>query len=88
MPVPEITVKCWDIIGKKPQDMMCSSSRMVVKHKGDYKPSVMACTLLAYEKQFNMGRNLKQAASNPVYLNHPHCTKFCALGGGSCSIKE
>jgi hypothetical protein len=64
--------------------MMCASSRMVVKHKGQDKPSVMACTLLAYDEQFNMGTTLKEA-SQSVQLNHPYCAKFCVLGGGSCS---
>ena len=82
--VPEITTACWKILNKSPSDIMCSSSRMVVKHKGDEKPSVMACTLLAYDQQFNMGATLEEA-SKPVSLNHPHCAKFCVLGGGACS---
>ena len=85
--VPEITTACWGILGVSPNDMMCASSRMVVKRKGDAKPSVMACTLLAYDQQFNLGQTLK-AASNPVQLNHPHCAKFCVLGGGACSVDE
>ena len=85
--VPEITSRCWDILKVDPNDMMCASSRMVVKRKGDEKPSVMACTLLAYDQQFNLGQTLKEA-SNSVQLNHPHCAKFCVLGGGACSITE
>jgi hypothetical protein len=85
VPVPEITSDCWDILNVDPDDMMCSSSRMVVKRKGDKKPSVMACTLLAYDQQFNMGQTLKEA-SKSVRLNHPHCAKFCVLGGGACSV--
>jgi len=84
-PVPEITTACWDILNVYPDDMMCASSRMVVKRKGDDKPSVMACTLLAYDQQFNMGQTLKEA-SKSVHLNHPHCAKFCVLGGGVCSV--
>lgn len=86
-PVPEITTACWSILGVKPDDMMCASSRMVVKRKGDEKPSVMACTLLAYDQQFNMGQTLKEA-SKSVHLNHPHCAKFCVLGGGACSVSK
>jgi len=86
-PVPEITTACWDILDVNPDDMMCASSRMVVKRKGDDKPSVMACTLLAYDQQFNMGETLKEA-SQSVHLNHPHCAKFCVLGGGACSVKD
>lgn len=82
--VPEITTACWGILGVDPNDMMCASSRMVVKHKGDAVPAVMACTLLAYESNFNLGRSLADANA-PVALNHPSCATFCVLGGGSCS---
>lgn len=82
--VPEITTSCWKTLGVNPDDMMCASSRMVVKHKGDAKPSVQACTLLAYDRRFNMGSTLKQA-SQSIHLNHAHCAKFCVLGGGACS---
>ncbi len=85
--VPEITIDCWGILGVDPNDMMCASSRMVVKHKGDDKPSIMACTLLAYDDQFNLGQSLEEA-QRPVSLNHPHCAKFCVLGGGVCSVSE
>lgn len=86
-PVPEITTACWGILGVNPDDMMCATSRMVVKRKGDDKPSVMACTLLAYDQQFNLGTTLKEA-SKSVHLNHPHCAKFCVLGGGACSVSQ
>ncbi len=86
-PVPEITTACWDILGIKADAMMCASSRMVVKHKGHASPSVMACTLLAYDQQFNLGTTLAEA-SKTVQLNHPHCTAFCVLGGGSCSVAD
>ncbi len=85
--VPEITTDCWGILGVNIDDMMCASSRMIVKRRGDNKPSVQACTLLAYDQQFNMGHSLKESLK-PVYLNHPHCAKFCVLGGGSCSISD
>ncbi|MBY8977269.1 radical SAM protein [Rhodobacteraceae bacterium NNCM2] len=82
--VPEITTACWGILGKRPEDVMCASSRMVVKRRGEDRPVVLACTLLAYDRQFEMGRTLAEA-SRPVALNHPHCAKFCVLGGASCS---
>ena len=85
--VPEITTACWDILKVDPADMMCSNSRMVVKHKGDEVPSVQACTLLAYDQQFNLGGTLSEA-HRPVHLNHVFCAKFCVLGGGACSVKE
>ncbi|WP_425038850.1 radical SAM protein [Primorskyibacter sp. S187A] len=82
--VPEITTACWGILNKSPQDVMCSSSRMVVKRKGADAPSVLACTLLPYDPQFELGETLEEA-EREVSLNHPHCAKFCVLGGASCS---
>ncbi|NKB27479.1 MAG: radical SAM protein [Rhodobacteraceae bacterium] len=82
--VAEITTACWGILGKEPDGVMCSSSRMVVKRKGAARPAVVACTLLPYEAEFELGETLEQA-EGAVQLNHPHCAKFCVLGGASCS---
>jgi uncharacterized Fe-S cluster-containing radical SAM superfamily protein len=82
--VPEITEACWGILGKSPDSLMCASARMVVKRKGAARPAVLACTLLAYDPQFELGATLAEA-SRPVALNHPHCAKFCVLGGAACS---
>jgi uncharacterized Fe-S cluster-containing radical SAM superfamily protein len=84
--VPEITTACWGILGVHPDAMMCASSRMVVKRKGAAHPVVVACTLLPYDRQFELGARLAEAAG-AVKLNHPHCARFCVLGGGSCSAK-
>jgi hypothetical protein len=82
--VPEITEACWGILHKSPNEVMCASSRMVVKRKGAARPAVVACTLLPYSPEFELGATLAEA-SGRVMLNHPHCAKFCVLGGASCS---
>lgn len=82
--VPEITTACWGILDKSPDAVMCASSRMVVKRKGADTPAVLACTLLPYAPEFELGTTL-EAAEKDVSLNHPHCAKFCVLGGASCS---
>ncbi len=82
--IAEISTGCWDILGKSPDMMMCATSRMVVKHKGAERPTVAACTLLPYDAGFDMGATLAEA-SRAVSLNHPHCARFCVLGGASCS---
>ncbi|MGH6952774.1 MAG: radical SAM protein [Alphaproteobacteria bacterium] len=82
--VPEITEACWGLLGKAPESVMCASSRMVVKRKGAERPVVVPCTLLPYERAFEMGASLAEARG-AVRLNHPHCARFCVLGGGSCS---
>jgi organic radical activating enzyme len=82
--VPEITTACWTILNKRPEDMMCATSRMIVKRKGDRAPVVMPCTLLPQDRAFELGTTLADARRS-VALNHPHCAKFCVLGGASCS---
>ena len=82
--VPEITEACWGILGIAPDTPMCASARMVVRRRGAPGPAVLACTLLAYDRQFELGRTLAEAAG-PVALNHPHCARFCVLGGAACS---
>jgi pyruvate-formate lyase-activating enzyme len=82
--VPEITVRCWDILGVAPETMMCATSRMVVKRKGADRPAVVPCTLLPYDPAFELGPDLT-SAGKVVKLNHPHCARFCVLGGASCS---
>lgn len=81
--VPEISEDCWDILGKQPNQLMCANSRMVVQRKGAAQPSVIACTLLPDSAEFDLGPTL-QSANRSVALNHPHCARFCVLGGSSC----
>jgi Radical SAM superfamily/4Fe-4S single cluster domain len=82
--VAEITTACWGILDVAPGSMMCASSRMVVRRRGEDTPRVAACTLLPFDPQFDMGATLAEA-SGAVKLNHPHCARFCVLGGASCS---
>lgn len=91
--VPEISTSCWRILKREPHEMMCASSRMIVKRKGADAPVVLPCTLLPYEPAFEMGSTLKEAAQSnggmfdkgAVKLCHVHCAKFCVLGGGRCT---
>ena len=81
--VPEITTDCWKILGVAPDSPMCATSRMVIKRRGADSPVVNACTLVPFDEQFEMGPTLADALG-AVKLNHPHCARFCVLGGASC----
>lgn len=91
--VPEITTSCWGILGLEPSGLMCASSRMIVKRKGEKSPKVLPCTLIPYRADFEMGSTLAASLEadgamfdkGAVKLCHVHCAKFCVLGGGSCS---
>ncbi len=91
--VPEITTQCWGILGLDPSGLMCATSRMIVKRRGEAAPKVLPCTLIPYRADFEMGTSLGQSLGmdggmfdkGAVKLCHIHCAKFCVLGGGSCS---
>lgn len=82
--VPEITEACWGILNRAPGEMMCATSRMVVRRRGAPGPVIVACTLTPYDPRFELSTTLEGAAV-PVSLNHPFCAQFCVLGGASCS---
>lgn len=82
--VPEITTACWGILGVSPADVMCATSRMVVHRRGEELARVAACTLIPYDPSFDMGGTVGEATKS-ILLNHPHCARFCVLGGASCS---
>ena len=81
---PEITTECWSILGKSPADVMCANARMLIKRKGAASPAIVACTLIVDNPEFEMGATLGEAARS-VKLNHPHCSRFCVIGGARCS---
>jgi hypothetical protein len=83
--VVEVSEGCWDILGMNPRQVMCASSRMVLKRKGSASPTVVACTLIPYASSFELGSTLDQARST-VTLNHRHCSRFCVLGKASCRV--
>ncbi|MFM8749217.1 radical SAM protein [Rhabdaerophilum sp.] len=84
---PEITEACWGILQKTPDNVMCATSRMVVRRKGEDRPKVVACTLIAYDERFEMGSTLAEASAS-VALNHRYCATFCVLGGAACGVTK
>ena len=66
--VPEITTKCWDVLGQSPDNLMCASSRMVVKRKGAHSPVVLACTLITNSQAFELGNTLKLSL---IHISEP-----------------
>ena len=85
--VPEITTACWSILNKDPKTMMCSSSRMIVKRKGDTTPRVIACTFLPYEPEFNLEKRCKMHP-NPFFLITPIAPNSVSWVGQPVPPKE
>jgi len=71
-------------LGKPEGELMCAGSRMAIKRKGAAAPAIVACTLLPYDPEFELGATLAEASS-PVSLTHRHCSTFCVFGGADCA---
>lgn len=54
-----------------------------IQGSGADRPVIVPCTLLPYAPEFELGHTLAEAFGE-VRLNHPHCARFCVLGGASC----
>ena len=80
----EISQDCWNILNKKPESVMCSNTRMIIKRKNEMQTKVLPCTLITKDKEFELGNDLV-SSKKKVYLNHPFCSQFCVLGNSSCS---
>lgn len=79
-----VTEKALREAGKPRGDLMCAGARMAIRRKGAEAPAVVACTLVPYDRAFEMGATLA-AARRPVALSHAHCATFCVFGGASCA---
>jgi MoaA/NifB/PqqE/SkfB family radical SAM enzyme len=80
----EITQDCWKVLGKSPESIMCSNSRMIIKRKDEINTKVLPCTLITKDKEFELGNDLV-SSKKKIFLNHPFCSQFCVLGNSSCS---
>ena len=80
----EISTTCFSTLNVEPKHLMCSHSRMVMRRKNASRPTVVACTLITDDKQFELGSNLA-GCDKTIVLNHPFCAQFCVLGGATCS---
>jgi pyruvate-formate lyase-activating enzyme len=75
-PAPSVSARA---VAELPAEepLMCRTSRMVVKRKGEAGFSITPCTLLPNRPLASW--------DEPVRLDHPHCAQFCVYGGASCA---
>jgi len=79
-----VTQQTLESLGKSGRELMCANARMAIKRKGAAAPSIVACTLLPYDKDFELGATLAEA-NRAVALAHAHCATFCVFGGANCA---
>ena len=81
--VPEITEACWGILKNRPTSVMCASPHGR-EAQGRRAPGRRRLHPAALRSAFELGETLADSVG-AVRLNHPHCAKFCVLGGAACS---
>jgi sulfatase maturation enzyme AslB (radical SAM superfamily) len=80
-----ISTKCFGILKKSPESLMCHFSRCIQKLHGvlRYYP----CPVIYDDERFDLGGTLEESFRR-VYVGHKNCYDYCMKGGGaSCRTK-
>jgi len=86
-PTPEVfvTTKCFGLLNKTPESLMCHFSRCIQKIDGRlcYYP----CPVIYDDPRFELGSTLDESFRR-VYVAHKNCYDYCLKGGGaSCRTR-
>ena len=80
-----VTTRCFGILGKSPESLMCHFSRCIQKIDGalHYYP----CPVIYDDQRFDLGRTLEESFRR-VYVAHKNCYDYCMkAGGASCRTR-
>ena len=81
-PTPEvfITMKCFGILNRTPESLMCHFSRCIQKIEGvlRYYP----CPVIYDDERFDLGGTLEESFRR-VFIAHKNCYDYCMKGGGA-----
>jgi hypothetical protein len=81
-PTPEVfvTTKCFGILGKSPESLMCHFSRCVQKIDGTLR--YYPCPVIYDDQRFELGSTLEESFRR-VYVAHKNCFDYCLKGSGA-----
>jgi MoaA/NifB/PqqE/SkfB family radical SAM enzyme len=81
-PSPEvfITTKCFDILNKPAESLMCHYSRCVQKIGGRIR--YYPCPVIYDDERFDLGGTLEESFQR-IYLGHKNCYDYCMKGRGA-----
>ncbi|MFQ5926727.1 MAG: radical SAM protein, partial [Terriglobia bacterium] len=83
-PTPEvfITTRCFSLLGKPPESLMCYFSRCIQKIAGRLR--YYPCPVIYDDQRFELGETLEESFRR-VYVAHKNCYDYCLKGrGGTC----
>jgi len=81
-PAPEVfvTTKCFGILGKSPESLMCHFSRCIQKIDGALR--YYPCPVIYDDERFELGRTLEDSLRR-IYVGHKNCYDYCLKGSGA-----
>lgn len=83
-PAPEvfITTKCFSLLNKSPESLMCHFSRCIQKLSGELR--YYPCPVIYDDEGFDLGGTLEESFRR-VFIAHKNCYDYCMKGrGASC----
>jgi hypothetical protein len=86
-PTPEVfvTTKCFGILNKSPESLMCHFSRCIQKIDGALR--YYPCPIIYDDERFDLGRTLEESFRR-VHIAHKNCYDYCMKGrGASCRTR-
>jgi len=81
-PTPEvfITAKCFGLLNRAPESLMCHFSRCI--QKIDSALRYYPCPVIYDDHRFELGRTLEESFRR-VYVAHKNCYDYCLKGNGA-----
>lgn len=80
-----VTTKCFDILNKSQQSLMCHFSRCIQKIAGTLR--YYPCPVIYDDQRFELGSTLEESFRR-IYIAHKNCYDYCMKGdGASCRTR-
>jgi MoaA/NifB/PqqE/SkfB family radical SAM enzyme len=75
-----VTTKCFGILGRSPESLMCHFSRCIQKIDGRLR--YYPCPVIYDDERFELGSTLEESFRR-VYVGHKNCYDYCLKGSGA-----
>jgi MoaA/NifB/PqqE/SkfB family radical SAM enzyme len=75
-----ITTKCFGILNRTPESLMCHFSRSIQKIDGSLR--YYPCPVIYDDGRFDLGGTLEESFKR-IYVAHKNCYDYCMKGGGA-----
>jgi len=75
-----VTTKCFELLNRSPESLMCHFSRCIQKIDGALR--YYPCPVIYDDKRFELGGTLEESFRR-IYIGHKNCYDYCLKGAGA-----